>query len=1592
MSPHSVDITPEIPQGFVHARPFRQPVLGRSPKTKLGCDKSRVSSDNLEDPPIVEPNPHASKIDMEVSYPKWCAMLVSLVLKTRTPFAAFVARSIRLSRLPPLDATTPTFFPIPLPLACWDRMPEGCSAKKRHSIHLSRAVFVIISALNFWHCGGHVNEVDVFRRVPNAMHRRLFIRVRNLIRSDGFASSFRLPKAGRRFPELVSRLDELSSFLTALGVSSNPYEKSYAGVEVPKDDSVMPELQPFSDLNPDRLFLHGKGGWDISSFLSDSLVMPFLEPASIKSGVDLGDRPKIRDPPEVVAKLAKKWDENGLLLVHKSPIPFGGLTRIFNAHKSESQDRQIGDRRGMNSLESKVPGPSSSLPSGVDVSDLFVDPRRERLLVSITDRRDFYHQIAVTRSKAICNTVGPALPLSLIDDLAAVGTFRADSRSVRYHREKQGDKLGLCVDHPSLLVSPPDDHVWISFNSVLQGDHLGVEVATDGHGNLLRSYGLLQDGVRLTADTPLRSSKQLQGLCIDDFFCVSVEPALSNPETSEAFKAYQTAQKAYKRRSLLGSPQKDIIAQEVGKTIGACVNSGAEARKRGLVTVSAPPEKRVALSFLTLMLCQLSHTSDSLHLCLLGAWVSILAYRRPLMAVLQKSFSLVNQNAFDKNRPRLVRLSRQIANELVLLSVLMPFAVFDLTAEFMDEIFCTDASSLKGAICAAPCRRKVHEVLWKSCKSKGSYMRLLSPIEVVMANLGEFQPDSLSPDIVSPSRPLCYVFDFIEVFAGAALITTELLAMGVSCGPPLDLSFSREYDLESERVMQWLTYLLSAGLLKAFFVCPPCTTFSIMRRPALRDFAFPFGFDPSHPQTRLGNILGHRALQLLRIGWMFDAVGMIEQPFSSKMKNLPSWQAVSKLAEVRTVRTDSCRFGSVHQKGFRLMGLRMNMDRLDKRCRCVGKHVVVQGSLTKASATYTRELAFNIALCFRDAIRSLKLSIQSSLDLDVKGLENQLVNDVALGSDWKVMHSWTFKKQSHINILEMSAVLRLANKLAERRKPLRVVNLVDSFVVRGAASKGRSASLGLTPVIRRLNAVSVAASLFFTLPFVPTRLNVSDDPTRNCQLRSRIPSFTDSLSDSDLFDVAAISGYKRWASNWIRLVLRLNCLSSFRMWDRSIFRQVPLETWYEKVPWTTLDFDSTLGFPGEGPQFRYAFGLRGFFSVSVLPVCVWCGVLLCFLRPVGAVPCRWGCMLLLFVPRGAMAMPIVPGTTGEFAKMQDRNARGPLPEGRPVLPKTGSQRQKFLTAFLDWTVEQQIDFEDMLQNFHTCSEEVNILLTRYGRLLYNNGKSYTQYAETLNAISSWKPSVRRMLQGAWDLGYTWVRAEPSVHHIAMPHQVALAMLTVCLLWGWTSVAGIIALGFGSLLRPGELLALTRGDLLLPRDCDRGISFALVSIKEAKTRFSHARLQSAKLDIEDLLSVVDLCFGDLLPHQKLWPQSGSTLRARFRSLLTALDLMPRPGSNTKELDLGSLRAGGATYILQQTENGELLRRRGRWANYKMMEIYVQELAAVIFLQSLSKSSRDKVFSSARVFLDVLGRAKTFVSAKIPTSTWYVLFTK
>lgn len=216
----------------------------------------------------------------------------------------------------------------------------------------------------------------------------------------------------------------------------------------------------------------------------------------------------------------------------------------------------------------------------------------------------------------------------------------------------------------------------------------------------------------------------------------------------------------------------------------------------------------------------------------------------------------------------------------------------------------------------------------------------------------------------------------------------------------------------------------------------------------------------------------------------------------------------------------------------------------------------------------------------------------------------------------------------------------------------------------------------------------------------------------------------------------------------------------------------------------------------------------------------------------------------------------------------------------------------------------------------------------------------------------------------------------------MPAAVLIAVITTALSWGWTLVAGCLALGFGGLLRPGEITAALRRDLLLPRDVGFSVNFCLLSVREPKSRYTYARHQSAKVDAADLLTVIDLAFRSLESNQRLWPFSPQTLRNRFKALLTALTLPIRTTPELRMLDLGSLRSGGATYIILMTEDSELCRRRGRWSSMKMMDIYVQETMALQYMKMIPESARLQVLQVASFFHQVLSRSIVFSDAIIP----------
>ena len=385
-------------------------------------------------------------------------------------------------------------------------------------------------ALNFLHADCSFVSPSSLAVQPNRAQLVVFANLRGILKAFGnCAGDINVPASGRRSTALVSMLADLSDFFVSHGLSGSAYEAGFDAALQSKDGVVADlsraeELTPYRSLDPSRLKLSGTAQWSPLSYLDDDLWLPYVEPDVLLWGgsYDYNDLPNLdKEDPGKVLELARLWDVNGLLMLSPKPIDYSMKSshlRVFNCYKSAVQDRQIGDRRGRNQLEGYLPGVSRSLPTGPNLTALEINPARQRLAICLSDRKDFYHQFKVSASRAEANALWPPLKL---EDLAGTKAYdrlleQQAANKKKKPREAVGDFLGGLPEKS--FGSRLPEYVFACFSSVAQGDHLGVEIATQSHWNMLKSRGLLVEEEELTSNFPFGGSRCLQGLIIDDFW------------------------------------------------------------------------------------------------------------------------------------------------------------------------------------------------------------------------------------------------------------------------------------------------------------------------------------------------------------------------------------------------------------------------------------------------------------------------------------------------------------------------------------------------------------------------------------------------------------------------------------------------------------------------------------------------------------------------------------------------------------------------------------------------------------------------------------------------------------------------------------------------------------------------------------------------------------------------------------------------------------------------------------------------------------------------------------------------------------------
>ncbi len=246
-----------------------------------------------------------------------------------------------------------------------------------------------------------------------------------------------------------------------------------------------------------------------------------------------------------------------------------------------------------------------------------------------------------------------------------------------------------------------------------------------------------------------------------------------------------------------------------------------------------------------------------------------------------------------------------------------------------------------------------------------------------------------------------------------------------------------------------------------------------------------------------------------------------------------------------------------------------------------------------------------------------------------------------------------------------------------------------------------------------------------------------------------------------------------------------------------------------------MDFDSTLGFPGEGPLLLrivcvVLFGSFSFASsFSVLGRLCLCSAL-SFAHSEGPLKS----FLVVAAPPVVSHGTLEPRDRGDVRRAADRSGLW-LTDGRPVQPKTKDNRDALLSKLDEWLRTTGFTLPGLIDASEPDVDKINNLLESYGRELFRAGRPYNHSAETLNGISSRRPRLRRCLQQAWNLAVAWLREEPGSHHVAIPWQCLVALVATAWTWGWIDVAGILVLSWGGVTRIGEATAAFRKNLPRP---------------------------------------------------------------------------------------------------------------------------------------------------------------------------------
>ena len=1187
-------------------------------------------------------------------------------------------------------------------------------------------------------------------------------------------------------------------------------------------------------------------------------------------------------------KLVERWDALGACcLIGVSEKDFSEACGIFCVPKDSSFDRLIINPKTINSRMMSVSEATKELAPGCMLSMLHLPPNKV-FRFQADDLSDFYYTFKVPRARAKRNAFRLVLRWEEVKHL----------RCADPHLENQD--------------------VLVCLQTLAMGDSLAVELAQESHRNVLRRFcGSMLPHETLRYRKPVPRSDFIELLAIDDHVGIQMidENEVDNPPDKRDTQVFQDAAVAYKTVGLVQHARK----QQRNKTEGIILGADFDGIKG---RVMAPRQRLILLCIFSAYIARHGVCTPKLLSIIVGCWIHVLMYRRPIFAVVNHLFKE------GRGRPahKFFCLSRQSRNELLILAAVGPIAQTDLKVSYAPKMFCTDASPSGAAVVQCEITSEASKELWRHCEQRGYHTRLESPVSELLRDKG-IEPDTMMgpmlssdkidhPSFIPRSLQEGILFDCIEIFRGSGNWSQAHGERGLRLHPGIELCGAslRAADMADPKVFRELLALCLRRVIREWHAGVPCLSFGTLRRPQVRSIEVPEGFDPQEPFTAYHNMLARRTCFLLTIALLLGSFISVEQPGSSRMFRLHCFRVLVQLGCVIS-HFAFCNFGSAFNKPSKWLHNKPWLVKLEGRCNCPwkGHHFVIQGSFTRENipeflnrcrpsclAVYgkepqpgqvvssfsgaypfrlMREMASGSVAASRGSIDSIPSDVrirsrdEVGLTSDASGIDlpavdcyaprewfedPEWISELVRSLPFREMFRYRFKRPNHININESRTYKSLIKAVAKSHRNSRFVTVLDSRVTIGAASKGRSSSPGITRILQGTLAYTLGANLYPGHLHCYSGDNPADNPSR----------------DKDVTEPS---------------------------------RLVP--AWFIQL---------SAGNPA---------GFDAVVEAAQIP----------------KIAARWLRFLLLL--------------GGDIERNPGPGRRGPMDMTVGFVKATSDRMGRCFEGFKRWcTEEAKIPWSSL-----ECDPQaVAWALRGYGLYLFENGHPRYLYTYAITASQEYLPSCRPFLNVAWQVDKKWQIHEPGSCRPVLPGLVVKAAVCLAALWSWWNWLGLVLLGFGAMLHPAEMLALVRKDLIFPRDLFYDSPSLFVKIRDPKTaRF--ARRQHGRIDDPGIIAITEAIFGSLALDARLYPASISSFRKQWEAVMTRLGVPCK--QSVHGATPGVLRGSGATFLYASTEDIGWVAWRGRWSRVRTLEYYLQEVGAFMLIHELPPLAKTRISNLA-----------------------------